>query len=245
MVAGATGSSNFVVVNPEQRTALVSAAAQMLRFPYHTRYELIEFAVFTLATRAQRLVPLHAACISKRGRGLVLMGDSGAGKSTVCLLSLMQGFDAVSEDSTFVEPGSMRATGIANFLHVRSDSLRWIADKSDVLAIRRSPVITRRSGVRKFEFDLRSGRFQLAATASRLAHVVFLSASHAVGNQLLVPLPKAEALRRLTAAQPYAAGEPGWREFCRKVTRAGAFELRRGRHPLESVAVLDHLIRLR
>jgi hypothetical protein len=57
----------------------------MLRFPYHARYELIEFAVFTLAARAQGLVPLHAACVGEEGRGLLLMGESGAGKSTASL----------------------------------------------------------------------------------------------------------------------------------------------------------------
>jgi serine kinase of HPr protein (carbohydrate metabolism regulator) len=52
---------------------------------YLTRYELIEFAVFTLAQRVQGLVPLHAACVGRAGRGLLLMGGSGAGKSTLAL----------------------------------------------------------------------------------------------------------------------------------------------------------------
>ena len=54
------------------------------------RYEMLEFAVFTLASRVQGVVPLHAACIGRRGRGLLLMGDSGAGKSTAALLGLAQ-----------------------------------------------------------------------------------------------------------------------------------------------------------
>src|SRR2546421_9180842 len=148
-LGGATNSSGFVVMSPKERTALVVVSPELLRFPYHVRYELIEFAVFTLAARTQGLVPLHAACVGLRGRGLLLMGPSGAGKSTVALHCLLRGFDFLSEDSVFVAPDTMLATGVANFLHVRSDSLRWLGRTRDATAIRESPVIRRRSGVTK------------------------------------------------------------------------------------------------
>src|ERR1700678_2961212 len=82
---GAAESSSFVCLDPAGRKGLVSVAKSTLRFPYHTRYELIEFAVFTLASRCQGLVSLHAACVSRNGRGVLLMGASGAGQSTVTL----------------------------------------------------------------------------------------------------------------------------------------------------------------
>src|SRR5262249_45345645 len=56
LLAGAADGSTFAVLSPEQRAGLVAVAPQMLRFPYHTRYELIEFAVFTLAARVLGLV---------------------------------------------------------------------------------------------------------------------------------------------------------------------------------------------
>jgi len=241
-VGGATGSSDFVMVSQVERTALVGVSANMLRSPYHTRYEVIEFAVFSLAARVQGLVPLHAACVGAGGRGLLLMGASGSGKSTVSLQCLLQGLDFVSEDAVFVTPDSLRATGVANFLHVRSDSLRWVSRKSDVAAIRNSPVITRRSGVKKFEVDLRRGGYRLAASPLQLASVVFLSAQSAGTGPLLIPLSRRELLARMTAAQAYAANQPQWPSFCRNVTRQGGFELRRGRHPLEAVEALRELL---
>ena len=96
----------------------------MLRFPYHTRYELIEFAVFTLAARTQRLASLHAACIGQRGRAVLLIGPSGSGKSTIALHGLLEGLEILSEDSAFISPGTMLATGISNFIHVRASALR-------------------------------------------------------------------------------------------------------------------------
>jgi len=241
-LGGATDSSNFVVLSPLARTALVVLSRQMLRFPHHARYEYIEFAVFTLASRCQELVSLHAACVGRGGRGILLMGPSGSGKSTVTLHCLLRGFEMLSEDSVFVSPDTMLATGVANFLHVRSDALRWLGKTRDAAAIRQSPVIRRRSGVRKFEVDLRRGAYRLATSPLRITSVVFLSSQSAGDRSLLKPLSKSDLIARLTSAQMYAANQPNWGAFCKSVLRLGAFELRRGSHPLEAVDTLDALL---
>jgi hypothetical protein len=238
----ATDSSNFVVLSPGDQTALVVVSPEMLRFPYHTRYELIEFAAFTLAARVQRLVPLHAACIGHRGRGILLMGASGAGKSTVALHCLLGGLDFLSEDSVFVAPKTMRATGVANFLHVRADSLHWLGRSLEAAEIRKSPVIRRRSGVEKFEIDLRRDGYRLAKSPLEIVAVVFLTPRSAGARPLLRSLPKPELLANLAAMQAYGAGQAQWRAFSGKVPRLDAFELRRGRHPLEAVEVLRTLL---
>ena len=242
LIAAATGSSSFMVVSPEDRGALVAVTPRMLRFPYHTRYELIEFAVFTLVSRVQGLVPLHGACVGRAGRGVLLLGPSGAGKSTVTLQCLLEGLDFLAEDSVFVVPDTLFATGVSNFLHVRADSLRWIAQRRHVARIRRSPVIVRRSGVRKYEIDLRGGEYQLAGRPMKLGAIVFLSSQRAHDGHLLRRLSRAEALPMLVQEQAYAAGQPPWTAFTRNVTPLPFYELRRGQHPSEAVAVLRELI---
>ena len=240
LLGGVAGSSNFVAVSPAQGSALVAVSRSMLRFPYHTRYELIEFAVFTLAARAQELIPLHAACVSRGERGVLLMGPSGAGKSTLALHCLLRELEFVSEDAVFVAPTDLRATGIANFLHLCPDTLHWLSRQQADL-IRGSAVIRRRSGVRKFEVDLRRDGRRLAASPPHLAAVVFLSA-RAGGKSLLRSLSRAEVRSRLAAAQPYAASQPQWPTFARALERLGGFELRRGRHPLEAADALQRLL---
>jgi len=242
LLGGATGSSNFVILSPLQRSALVTVSRELLRFPYHTRYEFIEFAAFTLASRSQKLVSLHAACVGRAGRGILLMGPSGSGKSTVTLQCLLRGFDILSEDSVFVEPHRMLATGVANFLHVRSESLHWLEKARDAALIRKSPVIRRRSGVKKFEIDLRRGAYRLATSPLKIAAVVFLSPESADGHEPLRKLSKSSVLTKLRVAQAYAANQPEWASFSRNVLRIQAFELRRGRHPLESVEILNTLL---
>jgi hypothetical protein len=245
LVGGATEPANFVLVSPHTGMAMVSVSRRMLRFPYHTRYELIEFAVFTLAARAQGLVSLHAACVGRAGRGLLLMGPTGSGKSTVTLQCVSQGFEILSEDSVFVRPDNMLATGVPNFLHVRSESLHWLDRPQDAADIRKSPVIRRRSGIAKYELDLRQARYRLASAALEVSALVFLSSEPAGRRPLLKTLSKGELLRRLSVHQAYAANQPGWRRFTQQVSRIPAYELRRGQHPLEAVQPLRSLLTAR
>src|SRR6185437_2053544 len=187
-LCGAMDGANFVAVSPEQQSALVVVAPEMLDFPYHVRYEMLEFAVYLLASRAQGLVALHAACLGRDGQGILLLGPSGAGKSTLSLHCLLQGLEFLAEDSVLVRPDGLLATGVANFLHAREDSLRFVTDRGCVAAIRKSPAIRRRSGVEKFEIDLRHPRYKLASAPLRIGAVVFLSAQSAPANALLTPL---------------------------------------------------------
>jgi energy-coupling factor transporter ATP-binding protein EcfA2 len=238
LLGGAVQGANFVVISPHGNASMVVVCPQMLRFPYHTRYELIEFAVFTLAARAQRLVPLHAACIGKSGRAVLLIGPSGSGKSTVSLHCLLDGMEILSEDSAFISPRTMLATGISNFIHVRASALRWLGKSREAAIIRRSPVIRRRSGVAKFEVDLRRNDFRLAAAPLKIVATVFLSRRVAAKGPLLRPVSRTELIAKLEATQGYGANQPQWREFHRNVARLTAFELRRGRHPREAVDAL-------
>ena len=244
LLGGATLGSNFVVLSPRERSAVVGISPLMLRFPYHTRYELIEFAVFTLAQRVQRLVSLHAACVGFHRRGVLIMGSSGAGKSTLALLCLLQGLEFVSEDAVFVAPDSLLATGVANFLHVPAGSLAWLARKT-AAEIRHSPTIRRRSGIEKFELDLRGGSYRLAASPLPIDAVVFLSPKSAGSGTLLKRLPQEKLLTKLAKAQAYAANQPEWPTFTKRVSRIDAFELRRGSHPLEAVEALRTLLKRR
>jgi hypothetical protein len=241
LLCGTTSSSDFAVLSSDHRSGLVVVSRDMLRFQYHTRYELIEFAVFTLAARAQGLMPLHGACVGCDGRGLLLFGDSGAGKSTASLHCLLRGMEFLAEDSIFVTPDTMLATGIANFLHVRCDSLDSLP-VSGASVIRRSPVIRRRSGVEKFEVDLRRPEFRLAASPLKVAGVVFISAQPARRGVLLTPLRSHETLARFKKSQPYAVNQPGWTTFRKRIAAAPAFELRRGRTPAEAADALQTLL---
>ena len=240
LLSASLGEFGFAVLSPRHRSALLSVNPAFLNHPYQLRYELMEFAVYTLAARAQSLVPLHGACIGRKNRGALILGDSGAGKSTLAMLSLYQGFDFLAEDAVFIEPRTLRATGLANFLHVRHDSTRWLKT-SERKQVRRAPEIERRSGVRKFELDLRQRPFRLAPRPLKVAALVFLSAQPAKG-QLIRPLSGPAGRKRLLREQAYGAMQPQWKQFERQLRRVPAFEVRRGRHPCESLEAIATLL---
>ena len=202
IVGGALGGSSFVGVSAAQRSGLVVVAPALLRFPYHVRYELIEFAVYCLAARAQRLVPLHAACVAGHRGAALLLGASGAGKSTIMLHSLLSGLEFLAEDSVLVRPRGLLATGVANYLHLRADSLHFVRGTPLARAIRAAGLIQRRSGVRKYELDLRRRDFRLVRAPVRLRALVFLSARPARGGRLLRALPAARWRRGCGASSP-------------------------------------------
>lgn len=234
--------ANFAVVAPDSRIAFVHVSPQALRFAYHLRYELIEFAGVTLAARAQRLVPLHAACVGRRDRGLLLLGGSGAGKSTMCLAAALAGVELLSEDSVFVAPDRMLATGLPNYLHVRRDGLRFVDDRATRRAIESAPTIRRRSGARKLEVDLRESALPVSRRALRIAGVVVLSARRGKSGTLLRTLRRAEVLASLRGSQGYARHQPAWDRFERKIGRLPGYVLRRGNHPREGAAALRAIL---
>ena len=237
---GVMDAQNLSMVCPSTHSALVSFSRELLRFPYHARYELLEFAVFTLACRTQQLVPLHAGCVGLNGIGALLVGESGAGKSTLAAHALLQGLDFLTEDAAFVEPESLLATGVANFLHLRSDALPFFEDVAIRELIQSAPVIRRRSGVQKFEVDLRKAWGRIAPAPLKLGAVIFITKQPAADGQVLVRLPADQLAERLAHTQAYAAQQPGWSELAGQLSRShlAGFELRRGPHPSEAASSL-------
>lgn len=242
-VRAVVDASNHVVIEPARCRARVVASEDMLQHAYHLRCELIEFAVFILAARGIGLVPLHAACIGWQGRGLLLLGRSGSGKSTLALHGLLHGMELLAEDAVFVRPADLLATGVPTHLHLRTDALDLVQDDAIRRWIARAPVIRRRSGVEKFELDLRQGYGRPAASPLALTGAVFVSdRTSGRADALLTPLRAREAGRLLQAEQPYASGQPGWHRFKREIVERGIHQLRRGHHPRDSVDAIRRLL---
>ncbi|HEY8520466.1 MAG TPA: serine kinase [Gammaproteobacteria bacterium] len=242
LLCATVDAHNFVVVDVALSRALVCVSRAMFAHRYHARYELVELAFLTLASRAQALVPLHAACIGAGGSGVLLIGPSGAGKSTLALHALASGLEVLAEDSAFVDTGGLRVTGVPNYVHVPAAALASLERGPLEACVRRAPVIQRRSGVRKHEVDLRAVPGRIAATPLRLAAVVFLSPLRGASAAPLVAVGPDSLLRRLRREQPYAAGLESWAAFERRIVDVPAYELRRTGHPREAVARLEALL---
>ena len=67
----------------------------------YLRYNFLEKTVYLLLG-ASVVTDLHAACISKNGKGLLLSGNSGAGKSTLSYACARMGWLYTSDDTSYL-----------------------------------------------------------------------------------------------------------------------------------------------
>jgi hypothetical protein len=64
----------------------------------YLRYYFLDAMVYTLLD-TRHLVAIHAACIGMNGHGVLLVGDSGAGKSSLSYACTRRGWTYISDDS--------------------------------------------------------------------------------------------------------------------------------------------------
>ncbi len=242
LISATIDASNYSMVAPAGRSALVVTSPAMLARPYDLRCELLEFAVFTLVARDQSVLPLHAACVGFRDRAVLLLGASGAGKSTATLQCLLAGLGVLAEDVVFVEPHRLTVTGVPNYIHLRLETPRLLP-AALAQRIRRAPVIERRnSGVRKYEVDLRAPSRGKLLLPARLVAVVVLSRKVSHGGKLMHELPARELLRALDRDQPYARSRPLWLTLRASLRRLPMFRLERGAEAADTATALAALL---
>lgn len=94
----ACDEANFAVSDAERRFAAcwVSAAAAERAEWFPCRF--LEAAVYAALTQLY-LTPLHAACVAYHGRGVLLCGPAGAGKSTLAYACLREGWTYLADES--------------------------------------------------------------------------------------------------------------------------------------------------
>jgi hypothetical protein len=67
----------------------------------YLRYNFLEKIVYLLLG-SSFVTDIHAACISKNGKGILLLGDSGAGKSTLAYACAREGWTYTSDDTSYL-----------------------------------------------------------------------------------------------------------------------------------------------
>lgn len=160
------------------------------------RYHFLEGAVLTLIHQLY-LTPIHGGLVQRDGHGILLCGDSFAGKSTLTYACARAGWTLICDDGTFLLRRRQDRYGFGNpfSLRFREDARFLFPELSSHLAE------TRPNGKIGIEVATRDLPGILTAMGSSIEHVVFLN-RHAGGNARLVTLPLSEALERLDSITP-------------------------------------------
>ena len=69
--------------------------------PLYLRYHFLETAVLSMFSTL-RATALHAACVAPYGHGMLLCGDSGAGKSSLAFAGARSGWTYISDDASYL-----------------------------------------------------------------------------------------------------------------------------------------------
>lgn len=89
----------------------------------YLRYHFLD-AMALLLLEAWYLTPIHAGCVAFNDRGLLLCGDSGAGKSSLSFACARRGWTFVSDDASFLvrEGRDNIVVGNPHYLHFRESA---------------------------------------------------------------------------------------------------------------------------
>ncbi|MBA3912593.1 MAG: hypothetical protein H0X25_01750, partial [Acidobacteriales bacterium] len=135
----------------------------------HLRYHFLEAAALILLV-AKYLTPIHAACVSLGDSGVLLCGDSGAGKSSLSFACAQRGWTYVTDDGSYLVRDSHDRTVVANpnLIRFRSSAKSLFPELGD-------QDITRRLNG-EFGIELRTQEIPGLRISSqpRIDHVVML-----------------------------------------------------------------------
>ena len=111
-------ASNFAVVDFDRLRSQLVVSTAALRHPLYLRYFFLEAAA-TCHITSRYTTPVHAGCVALDGRGILLMGDAGAGKSTLSFACARAGWAYISDDASMMLNHQTQRIVIGNCHQVR------------------------------------------------------------------------------------------------------------------------------
>jgi hypothetical protein len=153
------------------------------------RYHFLESAALShIANR--HTAPIHAACVEFNGSGVMLCGDSGAGKSSLSFGCARAGWSYITDDASFVLQGrdDRKVVGNCHMVRLRPSAVELFPEVAG------KPAAPRAGG--KPSIELLTAMMPGIATApsSKVDYIVFLNRKDA-DVQELVQFPKESARR--------------------------------------------------
>src|SRR6185312_4205606 len=199
-----------MVADPENQAVLDLRAVSSfvwlnesaLADPLYLRHNFLEKVIYLLLG-ASVVTDIHAACVSRQGKGILLCGDSGAGKSTLSYACARAGWTYTSDDTCYLINDSEYPRVIGH-----SHRVRFRPEAKDLFPELKSLDVTpRMEGKPSIEAqitELFNSRIRAAAEVSVCA-IVYLN-RYPLATGKLKTLPPGTAMSR-TCQELFSAGE--------------------------------------
>jgi hypothetical protein len=110
-------ADNHSILDLESGRATITVSRSALGYPAYVQYFLLGTSLACLTT--QSVTPIHAACVSLGGRGVLLCGESGAGKSSLSYACARAGWTYVADDGSYLVDAGQECIVAGNCYKVR------------------------------------------------------------------------------------------------------------------------------
>jgi len=214
-------ADNFFIADLKKGRAIGRVTPCAVACPRYLRYFFLEAAALSMIS-AMRAVAVHGACVRAGGKGVLLCGDSGEGKSTLAYAGTRAGWTYVSDDATYIpmDPEDRLAIGNCARIRFRPSGVALFPE----LAGR--PITPRAAG--KPSIEVRTAEWPEIATANatQVDHILFLN-RRCTDMQELVPVHTSSVLpwfRQHLISPPEM--RPAQEATLARLLNAGVFELR-------------------
>ncbi|HWT65328.1 MAG TPA: hypothetical protein VN151_04385 [Terracidiphilus sp.] len=187
IVSSIADGENYMVTDLAQLRAVVWATQAAVLHRDYFKYFFLESAAMSSIGSAYATA-IHAGCVALDDEGVLLCGDSGAGKTTLTYACARAGWTYVTDDGSYLVHGGDERTVVGNCHQVR-----FRPSAAELFAELHGRPVMQRAGVGKPSIELAlpvAGAFR-ASTAARVRYMVFLRRN--VEREELVVFPRAVA----------------------------------------------------
>lgn len=95
--------------------------------PLSQAHALLEWGMnWVISTQAHQHLIIHAACLEKNGKGIIISAPSGSGKSTLCAYLVSQGWRLLSDELALIDTNTLMMHGLARPISLKNQSIEVI-----------------------------------------------------------------------------------------------------------------------
>ena len=227
----AADAQHFAGCDLERSTIACWVDARTARRHAYLSYHYLDSLLLALLSE-HLFTPIHAGCVARGGRGLLLSGRESAGKTCLSYACARAGWTLISDDAGYLIRGDSQARilGRPRFLRFEFSAQELFPELSGLLAIE----ATTGEGVAEVDSRLLPGI--QTATECRATALVFLE-RRAGAEAILTTVDSEEALLRLIEELPLSTEKARGDQLdsLRRLVERGAYRL--------NYDNLDHAVR--
>jgi HPr Serine kinase C-terminal domain len=231
-------AGNFGVCDRDRGFAFAWIDRDTVERKEYLRYHFLEAIALSMLASSY-VTPLHGACIELDGKGVLLCGNSGAGKSSLAFACARAGWRYISDDASYLvrSGGGRVVVGNSHQVRFRPSAIELFPELEGLS-------LTPRAND-KPSIEVATALIPDVTTArqARVEYIIFLNRGEADRTEL-VPFPEELAMQWASQSQPDTGANDELKAAIRDLLNAQLFELRY-RTLDRAVAKLENLVRAR